>query len=177
MKILVGSKNPTKLDAVKESFAMYYNDDLEVTGISVDSDISDQPLGNETFEGANNRAKALEKINKEQNLRADFFVGIEGGVIEFDDKNFNSNMACVISKDGKVGFGVSPVYQLPNSVKDKLIQGIELGTVIDEITSQKKSGYKDGAIDFFSKGKINRKEMTKLALIMALIPIINEKLY
>jgi len=43
MKILVGSKNPTKLDAVKESFAMYYNDDLEVTGISVDSDISDQP--------------------------------------------------------------------------------------------------------------------------------------
>jgi len=124
-----------------------------------------------------NRAKALEKINKEQNLRADFFVGIEGGIIEFDDKNFNSNMAYVISKDGKVGFGVSPVYQLPNSVKDKLIQGIELGTVIDEITSQKKSGYKDGAIDFFSKGKINRKEMTKLALIMALIPIINEKLY
>ena len=177
MKILVGSKNPTKLDAVKESFAVYYGDDLKIIGMSVNSDISNQPLENETFQGANNRAMALKKIDKTQNLKADFFVGVEGGVIKLNNKNFSSNVACIINKENKKGFGVSPIYQLPDSIKNKLAKGIELSVIIDKITNQTKSGYKGGAVDFFSKGKVNRTEMAKLSLMMALIPILNEKLY
>jgi len=177
MKILVGSKNPNKLNAVKESFEMYYGDNLEIIGISVDSAVSSQPLEDETFNGASNRVKMLKKINKKQNIEADFFVGIEGGIIKLNNAIFNSNVACIINKKNNIGFGVSPIYQLPNSIKNKLFKGVELSTIIDKLTKQKKSGYKGGAINFFSKGKIDRKEMTKLALIMALIPIINKKLH
>ena len=55
MKVLVGSKNPVKIASVSEAFANYF-DDLEVVGIEVESGVSVQPVNDETFIGAQNRA-------------------------------------------------------------------------------------------------------------------------
>ena len=79
MKILVGSKNPVKLKAVEETFGLYY-DSIEVIGLNVESNVSDQPINDETYKGAENRARSLSILNIEKNLCADFFVGIEGGI-------------------------------------------------------------------------------------------------
>jgi len=46
MKVLVGSKNPVKIEATKEAFKKYFDD------IEVDSKVSKQPIGIETFVGA-----------------------------------------------------------------------------------------------------------------------------
>jgi len=173
MKILVGSKNPTKINATKETFSLYFDEEIEVQGISVNSDVEYQPINDQTFDGAKNRALAL----KEQNPKADFFVGIEGGMIELNNKPFNTNIACVIDSEGSIGFGMSPTYQLADSIAQKLKQGTELGQIMDEITGEEKTKIKGGAIDYFSQEKIDRTEMTKLALIMALVPINNKKLY
>ena len=59
---MVGSKNPVKIDAVREAFAFYF-DSVILQGISVESYVSDQPINEETFIGAENRAKELQKIN------------------------------------------------------------------------------------------------------------------
>jgi len=42
MKILVGSQNPVKIEAVKESFSKYF-EKVEVAEIKVDSKVSSQP--------------------------------------------------------------------------------------------------------------------------------------
>ena len=81
MNILVGSLNPVKIDAVKISFSTYFPD-ITVSGIEVFSNVACQPVDSDTFLGAQNRAKALQKIDTEQNLKARFFVGIEGGIQE-----------------------------------------------------------------------------------------------
>ncbi len=73
MKILVGSKNPVKLNAVKEAFSLYF-ENIEIVSISVPSNVSDQPINEETYEGAKNRATELQKINSNKNWNADFFV-------------------------------------------------------------------------------------------------------
>ena len=66
MKILVGSKNPVKIEAVEETFLKYFKK-VEVIGIEVDSNVPNQPINEETFEGAENRALALKRINKTKN--------------------------------------------------------------------------------------------------------------
>ncbi len=66
MKVLVGSRNPVKVEATKEAFSQYF-DVVEVDGIAVASNVSNQPIEDETFEGAENRAVALKKINEERN--------------------------------------------------------------------------------------------------------------
>ena len=46
MKILMGTKNPGKIQGAKEAFEKYFND-VQIEGIAVNSDVSNQPLNYE----------------------------------------------------------------------------------------------------------------------------------
>lgn len=176
LRVLVGSKNPVKIDSVKEAFAKYF-EDVEAVGIETESGVSVQPVNNETFEGARNRAQNLRKINNEQNLNADFFVGIEGGIAKQYNKWFAFGCMCVVDKHGSEGFGTSPHYELPDFVVEKLLRGIELGEVMDEITNEQNTKQKNGAIGFFTNGVMNRKELYIEGLKVAVVPFLHKNLF
>ena len=176
MKILVGSKNPVKISAVEEAFLLYF-DNVEIIGVDVESDVPDQPINEETYIGAENRAKGLFKINNDQNLQADYFVGIEGGIQETHNKWFAFGCMCIISKDNKISFGTSAHFELPEMVTKQLLGRKELGHVMDEIMKQENTKQRGGAISFFTNGKMNRKELYIPGLISALVPFQHEQMY
>jgi inosine/xanthosine triphosphatase len=176
MKILVGSKNPVKISSVEDAFKNYF-DNIEVIGIEVESGVSVQPINNETFTGAQNRALRLKEINDTQNFGAELFVGIEGGITKQFDKWFAFGCMCVMDNYGRVGFGTSPHFELPQSVVDKLLQGIELGHVMDEIVNQQNTKQKHGAIGFFTNGVMNRKELYIEGLKVAVIPFLHKEMF
>jgi inosine/xanthosine triphosphatase len=176
MKILVGSENPVKLEAVKESFEHYFNP-IDVIGFKVASGVPDQPVEYETYIGAENRAEELAKINKRENLDADFFVGIEGGIIQQYKRWFAFGAMCIIHKSGKKSFGTSAHFELPEIVTSKLLDGHELGTVMDEIMNQENTKQKGGAISFFTDGKMDRKQLYIPGLISALVPFNHNAMY
>ena len=176
MKVLVGSHNPVKIEAVKESFSKYF-DNVEVIGIKVNSKVSDQPINEETFEGAKNRALELKRINEEKNLGAKFFVGIEGGIIKLYSKWFAFGTMCIIDDKGRISFGTSPHFELPESIVKHLLAGTELGDVMDKIPEEYNTKQKGGAIGFFTKNVMDRKNLYVHGLVVALIPFINENLY
>jgi len=176
MKILVGSQNPVKIEAVKEAFSKYFGD-VEVEGINVNSKVPDQPVNEETFEGAKNRVLELKRINEEKNLNANFFVGIEGGIKEFYSKWFAFGGMCIMNNKGKIGFGTSANFELPDSITKELLNGIELGKVMDKIAGTDNIKQKGGAIGFLTKEIMNRKELYINGLVVALIPFVNEELY
>jgi len=176
MKILVGSKNPVKLKAVEEAFSLYFNS-IEVIGISVESGVSDQPINDETYIGAENRAKQLQILDNEKTLNADYFVGIEGGIQQTYNKWFAFGGMCLIHKSGKTSFGTSAHFELPEIVTRQLLDGKELGHVMDDIMQQENTKQKGGAIAFFTNGRMNRKELYIPGLISALIPFQHEQMY
>ena len=176
MKILVGSKNPVKINAVNEAFSLYYKS-IELIGISVNSFVSDQPINEETFIGSENRAKELVKINKEQKLNAEFFVGIEGGIQQIYNKWFAFGCMCIIHISGKTSFGTSANFELPKNITNQLLEGKELGRVMDEIMMQDNTKQKGGAISFFTTGKMSRKQLYIPGLISALIPFQHPDMY
>ena len=176
MKILVGSKNPVKLDAVKETFLLYF-ENVEVIGMSVNSEVPDQPINEETFTGAENRADKLEKLNSELSLDAEFFIGIEGGIQQIYKKWFAFGCMCIIHKSGKKSFGTSAHFELPEIVTKQLLERKELGHVMDEIMQQENTKQKGGAISYFTNGKMNRKELYTPGLISALVPFQHEEMY
>ncbi len=176
MKILVGSKNPVKIDAVREAFGKYF-DKFEVVGLNVESGVSAQPVNSETPEGAKNRAKALKHKNENENLNADFFVGIEGGLVEFYNIWFTLGFICIIDNQGKAGYGTSPLFELPKTINDKLLKGIELGDVIDKLTGENNTKQDGGAIGYFTNGIMDRKELYVPGLITAIIPFLHKDLY
>ena len=176
MKILVGSQNPVKIGATKEAFLKYF-EKVEVAGIEVDSKVSSQPIGEKTFEGAKNRVLELKRINETKNLNAQFCVGVEGGIIKLYSKWFCFSGMCIIDNRGKIGFGTSSCFELPNQIVKKLLNGVELGEVMDKIIGDHNTKQKGGAIEFFTKGIMERKDIYVSGLIVALIPFINEELY
>jgi len=64
VKVLVGSRNPVKLEVAEEAFSKYFAE-VEIIGLEVRSKVSHQPIAKEAFEGARNRALELRKINQE----------------------------------------------------------------------------------------------------------------
>jgi inosine/xanthosine triphosphatase len=176
MLVLVGSKNPVKIESVKDAFEKYFQN-VDVRGIEVRSGVPDQPVNEDTFNGAKNRAESLLVMNKANGQGAQYFVGIEGGIINIFGKWFSLGCICIINDKGQTSYGTSPHFTLPGSVIGKLLQGTELGTVIDEISNQHNSKQKSGAIGHLTKDVITRKDLYTQGIITALIPFINPDLY
>jgi inosine/xanthosine triphosphatase len=174
MKILVGSKNPVKIEAVREAFEKYY-DEVEVTGFSVESNVPVQPFNDETFFGAENRTFELKKINKQQNLNADYFTGIEGGISKTFNRWFAYGVVCIMDKDGRKGFGTSAHFELPEKVIKEIKNGKELGDVIDDIQNEQNTKQKKGAIGYFTNGIMSRKDLYVPGIITALIPFLHKE--
>jgi inosine/xanthosine triphosphatase len=96
MKIAVGSENPTKIEAVKNAFTIVWPEESwDVTGHNVGSDISDQPMSDEeSIQGAKNRARKALELTK-----ADFGVGLEGGLQQIGEYWFDSGWIVVVNKE------------------------------------------------------------------------------
>lgn len=176
MKVLVGSINPVKINAAKTAFSKYF-DGVDAEGVKVDSKVSNQPMEDETFNGAYNRAMELKGLSESRNLGADYFVGIEGGMTKLHGKYFAFGAMCVMDKGGRAGFGTSAHFELPDSISKRLLDGHELGDVMDTMLNEKNTKQKGGAIAFLTRNVMDRKELYVNGIVVALVPFINEGLY
>ena len=175
VKVLVGSQNRVKLEAAQEVFSKYFGE-VEVVGVEVGGGVSSQPVARETFEGARNRALGLRRINDEQRLDAKFFVGVEGGILELFSRWFALSVMCVMDDMGRTGYGTSPMFELPDVIAQQLLDGSELGDVVDSLTGKQDMKENQGAAGYFSKGIMDRKRICIDGLVAALVPFLNEEL-
>ncbi len=176
MKILVGSKNPVKVAATKAAFEKYF-EAVYVEGISVPSDVPDQPINEETLQGAKNRALALYDLNQKEDHQANYFVGVEGGIVQLNNIWFGFGGMCIVDQHKHIGFGNSPMFQLPDSIVESLLQRKELGTVIDELSGEQNTKHKGGAVGFLTRDVLDRKNLYVQGLVVALIPFVNPQMY
>lgn len=176
VKILVGSTNPAKIDSVKEAFSHYFKE-MEVIGVDVQSNVPEQPLNNQTFDGAQNRAKALQKINQENNYGASYFVGIEGGIIHLYSRWFAFAVSCIMDDTGRTGFGISPQFEISEAMTTEILNGEVLGTIAERITGEQNVNHKGGIVGFLTKGIIDRRSLQVPSLVTALVPFLNKEIY
>lgn len=174
MLVVVGSVNPVKIAATKAVFLKAWPK-AKVVGVSVSSGVSPQPIGfNETIKGAINRAKHALKSNK----AADFGVGLEGGVRKLGRYGVvEVPWACVISSKGILSIGSGPGLVLPKKIGEELLNGGELGPVLDRITGITDVKYKMGAFGIFTNGLIDRKMAYEVMIASALSRFVGEKYY
>lgn len=165
-KVIVASLNPAKINAVQSAFeATFPNQPFEFVGVSVASEVADQPMSNEeTHAGAINRVRnAKQKISE-----AHYYVGLEAGIEE------NVTFAwMVIESATHRGESRSASLMLPPIVIEKLKEANELGDVMDEVFSTENIKQKGGAISLLTHDLLTRSSVYHQALILALIPFAN----
>jgi len=173
MKIAVASKNPVKIEAVKEAFAECFAEDLELKSFSVSSGVPDQPFGNnETRKGAMNRVKKL----MEQTNGFDYYVGIEGGVSVLKGRMITFAWI-VIKNHENEGIARSAGFFLPPRVAGLVQEGYELGTADDFVFKKNNSKRENGAVGLLTHNVVVRKTLYSQAIILALIPFLNPEIY
>ncbi len=173
-KVIIASKNPVKIQAVKNGFEkMFPNQEFEFIGISVHSDVADQPFSNnETFQGAKNRADNASNKVKD----ADFFVGIEGGIECIDDE-VESFAWVVIKSADKYGKSKTGTFFLPEKIIKLIKEGKELGEADDIVFNRNNSKQENGAVGILTGDVTDRTKYYEEAIILALIPFRNVDLY
>lgn len=175
MKVLIGTKNPGKIAGAEQAFLKYYKD-CDIEGMPVSSDVPDEPVNDQIYQGAKNRVDNLMKYAKENNIDADYFCGIESGITNLLGKWVIINIAVIKDKNGVESWGTSPGFPVPEKYVDRIIKE-DLGTVMDEIFKKKELRKGKGGIGFLTHDVISRIDLTEYAFVMALTTFVNDDIW
>ncbi len=126
----------------------------------------------ETFMGAWNRAENLKKTYPD----GDYWVGIEGGIEELHDTMHAFAWMVVINQEIS-GQARTATFPLPEKIKSLVNQGMELGHADDLVFQRSNSKQNDGAVGILTGGLIDRTHYYEHALVLALIPFLNQQIY
>ncbi len=174
LKIIVASTNPVKINAAQLGFAsMFPHEEFEVQGVSAQSGVSDQPVGDEeTLAGAVNRVTAAREMGE-----ADYYLSVEGGIEYVNDEVQVFAWIVVSDRTGKTSKGRTGVFLLPKKIVEYLRAGDELGTAVDKVFDEKNSKQKGGSVGILTGNTIDRTAYYHHAIILALVPFKNPELY
>ena len=175
MKILIGTKNPGKIEGAKQAFERYF-DNVEIEGIPVNSDVGDQPINEEILKGAKNRVKNLKDYAVNNNIEADFYISSEAGITNLLGEWIDINAVVIEDSKEFQSVGTSQGFPIPDKYIDE-IKETELGKVMDKIFNGKELGKGKGGISFLTKNEVSRIDLTRNAFIMALTRHINEEIW
>ncbi|MBN1858159.1 DUF84 family protein [Candidatus Bipolaricaulota bacterium] len=166
MRLAVGSANPVKCDAVRDVYKAFFEVEASVVSVNIGSGVSPQPFNAEIPCGARTRAEqALAATD------ADWGVGIEAGVVRQrgDLPPVAIQVAAIVDRDGRVTWGMSPGFELPNCIAARLATGETLAGAMTAVYGPSFDPEK-GAIATLSGGRIDRADLTRSTVQMALVP-------
>jgi len=177
MKINIGSKNPQKINALKEILEEYPDfSGAEIISKDVDTGVSHQPKSlEETVDGAMKRAK-----NSFENC--DYSVGLESGLMKVPETKtgYMDTTACAIYDGKNFHLGLSSCFEYPPKVLEYMLKNNkDSSTAFKELslTDEPYIGWGNGIIGVLTKDRLDRKEYTKQAIRTALIHLENKTLY
>lgn len=171
MKVLIGTKNPGKIKGAKMAFDNYFSS-CEIEGINVPSEVSDQPINDDTYLGAYNRVKNVREYAKQTGMKANYYVAIESGLIKMFNHHFISNVAVICDCNGYISVGVSSSFPVPDKYVSEITEKT-LGSVMDNIFKENDLRSSTGGIGILTHGKITRIDLNYEAFTMALTQFIN----
>ena len=167
MKVLIGTKNQGKIEGAKKALEHYFTD-VELKGIPVESNVNEQPLNDEIYNGAKNRVKNLKEYAKENNIDADLYLGVESGINNSLGRWMITNIAVIEDNTDFESYGTSPSFPVP----DRLVKDIidtDLSQVMNTVFSKDDERHnRGGGIQLLTHNEITRIDLTEYAFIMAL---------
>lgn len=116
MKYVIGSASKRKIDSAARVIEQFNTEgEVTVTGYAAKSNVPETPYDKETFDGARNRA-----LDTRTNVSdADFYIGLESGLIERYGHLFEEAW-CVLLVGDKEYYGYSSGLKVPDYILEKM---------------------------------------------------------
>ena len=171
MKIVVASNNPVKIGATEQAFrAQFPGEPIETLSVDVDSGAGEQPTSDiATRQGARKRAENAQDAEP----RADFWVGLEGGIDLIGEQLMAFAWMAIRGANGGFSEARTTTLPLPPAVRELVDTGMELGKANDRVFATLNSKHGGGAFGLLSEGRYTRENVYAQTLTIALIPFVN----
>lgn len=151
-------------------------DGAEISGVDVKKEEFGHPKSlEETVAGAVDRAKQACVGN-------DYGFGIESGLMEVPQtkSGYMEVSVCAIFDGKQIHLGLSQACEWPKKVLDAILnQGLDGSQAMKAVglTQHEKLGEHEGLVGIMTKGRTNRTEYNKTAIVMALLHLENPEYY
>lgn len=177
MIINVASKNPAKIQAVRETLSCYsLFAPLELNSTDSNSEIPKQPFGFEDIgNGSKNRAKNCF-------CGCDYSIGLESGLVNlpFSKSRFYDVCIASIYNGNFHYFGFSAGFEVPKYLVDSITDSeIDLGEACQKhgLCADRHIGSRKGLVGILTNLRVDRKLQIQQALQMALTKLEYPNLY
>ncbi|MEJ2265223.1 MAG: inosine/xanthosine triphosphatase [Anaerolineales bacterium] len=172
--IVVASHNPIKSQATLRAFQrMFPEQEFRASPVAVPSGVNHQPFSDqETLQGACTRAQNARSLVEQ----ADYWVGIEGGVLD-QEGEMSAFAWVVVLSENRAGKSRTGTFYLPEEVAQLVREGNELGIADDMVFGRSNSKQENGAIGLLTGDVIDRIALYEHAIVLALVPFKNAGLY
>ena len=132
MKFVIGSSSKRKITIAQKVIRQFFAGDIEIVDYAATSAVPDTPYDKQTFDGSKNRALDA-KAHVES---ADYYLGLETGLVERYGHIYEEAWSTVIAFNGKEFYGYSSGLKVPDYIlrqMDELkIEHSDIMTVIEE---------------------------------------------
>ena len=117
MKFVLGSTSERKIIITQKILSEYFKDcEIIVEGCSAVSGVPDTPWDDQTWIGAKNRVLDA----RSQIIGADYYLGLESGLVERYGHIYEEAWCIIITADGKEFSGYSSGLKVPDYVLHKM---------------------------------------------------------
>lgn len=163
MKVMVGSANPTKIEAVRKAFSLS-NYEVAVQGSDIPSLVSAQPIGHdETKLGAINRARQAA-------VRNDVGIGLEAGIVKMDTEYYLCNWGAMALSSGELFVAGGLLLPLPRYLNEHLQAGKELGPLVDQFWNRQNAKHQEGIAGILTNNRVRRTDL----FVQIVLPLIGQ---
>ena len=187
MIIALGSARAAKIMAVRSACARVAAVDgvwgrAELIARAVETSVPAMPLSDtHLLRGARERAEAVREVLGREGLRAELYVGLEGGFhsVTIDGARHTFLRGWAYATDGERGsFGAAPSVSVPLEIVRRVERTRrELGEVIDEVAGERDVRSRQGTWGVLSRDLLTRAQSFEAALVAAFAPFYNAQLY
>ncbi len=168
MKAIIATSNRVKIEGAQKALNHYY-DNIEVKGINVSSEVSEQPINEEIYIGVKNRINNLKKYCKQNNIETDLYLAIESGITNQLGEWQVLSIAIIENNLGISSVSTSASFPVPEKYINKIIEN-GVGSVMKEVFGNNTN---QSGIELLTKGVFNRIDLIEETFIMGLVKIIH----
>lgn len=164
IRVVVGSGNLVKVRGAEQALQAFL--DVHVAHLAVASGVPEQPVGPQTLQGARNRAAAA------MDAEADYAIGIEAGLVQLPGMQRFVDMQAVVvlDRNGRETIGWGPGFMYPHWVEERALGGEMISDIVGPVVADERIGGTIGAVGYLSAGAMERTELTRIGVTMALLP-------
>ena len=138
-----------------------------------ESGVNVQPVGLEEMEtGANNRASRA----RERNAEADFYVGIENGLVQQNGRWYDPTCIVILTSSGESSVAFGAYFPIPTWMAEQAVLKTtesDIGQIVQALAG---GGEKD-AMKYLSEDTISREQLLAQAIQCALVPLLRQHRY